>query len=319
MKRFLLALVACFSLGAALVAAPVRVVTLHSVLTEIVTEVGGPETAVTGLVRPGVDPHTFNPAPSDVRRLVQADIVFFSGFGLEPYLDKLVANSGTKARLVRAADAIPNPVHSSCRHAHHHHAYEEAADEPDHESDADHDADEDHEEFDPHWWHGLANVRAVTLQVRDALATLRPEAKAGFEARAAVYLEKIDALAAWAQQEVAVLPAARRCLVTNHDAFGYLVRDYGFTVHPLQGVNPEAEPNARELAELIDFIRREKIPAVFADNTENPKLLAAMIRETGAKLGGTLYADGLGAAGTPATTFADMYRHNLGTIVSALK
>ena len=315
MKRLLLSLVACFSLGAALVAAPVRVVTLHSVLTEIVAEVGGPEVSVVGLVRPGVDPHTFNPAPADVRRLAQAEIVFSSGFGLEPYLDKLVANSGTKARLVRAADAIPNPVHSSCRHAHDHHGHEADVDE--HEGAADH--DEDHEEFDPHWWHGLANVRAVTLQVRDALATLRPEAKAGFEARAAVYLGKIDALAAWAQQEVAVLPAARRKLVTSHDAFGYLVRDYGFTVHPLQGVNPEAEPNARELAELIDFIRHEKIPAVFADNTENPKLLAAMIRETGAKLGGMLYADGLGAAGTPATTFADMYRHNLSTIVSALK
>ena len=317
MKRLLLSLVACFSLGAALVAAPVRVVTLHSVLTEIVAEVGGPEVSAVGLIRPGVDPHTFNPAPADVRRLAQAEIVFSSGFGLEPYLDKLVANSGTKARLVRAAEAIPNPVHASCRHAHHHHEHEEASDDHDHESAAD--QDEDPEEFDPHWWHGLANVRAVTLQVRDALATLRPEAKAGFEARAAVYLGKIDALAGWAQQEVAVLPAARRCLVTNHDAFGYLVRDYGFTVHPLQGVNPEAEPNARELAELIDFIRHEKIPAVFADNTENPKLLAAMIRETGAKLGGTLYADGLGAAGTPATTFADMYRHNLGTIVSALK
>ena len=305
MKRLLLSLVACWSLAAALVASPVRVVTLHSVLTEVVAEVGGPEVSVVGLIQPGVDPHTFNPAPADVRRLAQAEIVFSSGFGLEPYLDKLVANSGTKARLVRAADVISNPVHSSCRHAH------------DHEGHDDH--GEDHEEFDPHWWHGLANVRAVTLQVRDALATLRPEAKTGFEARAAVYLGKIDALAAWAQQEVAVLPAARRCLVTNHDAFGYLVRDYGFTVHPLQGVNPEAEPNARELAELIDFIRHEKIPAVFADNTENPKLLAAMIRETGAKLGGTLYADGLGAAGTPATTFADMYRHNLGTIVSALK
>ena len=317
MKRLLLSLVACWSLAAALVASPVRVVTLHSVLTEVVAEVGGPEVSVVGLIQPGVDPHTFNPAPADVRRLAQAEIVFSSGFGLEPYLDKLVANSGTKARLVRAADAIPNPVHASCRHAHHHHEHEEASDDHDHESAAD--QDEDHEEFDPHWWHGLANVRAVTLQVRDALATLRPEAKAGFEVRAAVYLGKIDALAAWAQQEVAVLPAARRKLVTSHDAFGYLVRDYGFTVHPLQGVNPEAEPNARELAELIDFIRHEKIPAVFADNTENPTLLAAMIRETGAKLGGMLYADGLGAAGTPATTFADMYRHNLSTIVSALK
>ena len=139
------------------------------------------------------------------------------------------------------------------------------------------------------------------------------------ESRAAAYLAQLDALAAWAQTEIAALPPARRQLVTSHDAFGYLARDHGFTVHPLQGINPEAEPAARELGALIDLIRREHIPAVFVDNTENPRLLAAMLRETGAKLGGTLYADGLGAPGTPATTFAAMYRHNLHTLVSALK
>ena len=300
MHRLFLSLIACFTLTVPLAATPLRVVTLHSVLTEIVAEVGGTEVTVTGLIQPGVDPHTFNPTPLDVRRLAQAEIVFLSGFGLEPYLDKLVANSGTQARLVRACDAIRDPVHAACRHAQH-------------------DQDHDSAEIDQHWWHGLANMRAVTLQVRDALVAARPAAREALENRAAAYLAQLDALAAWAQTEIAALPPARRQLVTSHDAFGYLARDYGFTVHPLQGVNPEAEPNARELGALIDLIRRERIPAVFADNTENPKLLAAMLRETGAQLGGTLYADGLGAPGTPATTFAAMYRHNLHTLVSALK
>ncbi|MBI5382496.1 MAG: zinc ABC transporter substrate-binding protein [Opitutae bacterium] len=281
-----------------LAAAPLRVVTLHSVLTEIATEVGGPEVAVTALLKAGADPHTFNPAPTDVRTLAQAELILGSGFGLEPYLDKLVANSGTKARIALARAVIRETVPTACRHGGHAHT---------------------HEEIDPHWWHGLANVRAVTQLVRDQLAALRPAAAAQFAARATAYAARLDQLAAWAQTEIATLPPARRQLVTSHEAFGYLARDFGFTIHSLQGVNPEAEPSARALAALIDLIKRERIRAVFPDSTENPKLLAAMLRESGATLGGTLYADGPGGADTPAATFAGMYRHNLTTIVGALR
>jgi len=284
-------------LAASLGAAPLRVVTLHSVLTEIVTEVGGAEVTVTCLLRPGDDPHTFNPPPAEVRTLAQADLIVASGFGLEPFLDKLVANSGTKAPLVSVSSVIKDVVPSSGAHSREH-AQGEA---------------------DPHWWHSLANVRIATAYVRDRLSALRPAATTLFQARAAAYLGHLDELAAWAQTEVAQLPPARRQLVTSHDAFGYLARDYGFTVHPLQGISPEAEPSARDLGALIDLIKREHIRAVFVDNTENPKLLAAMLRESGAQLGGTLYADGLGPVGSPAATYAGMFRHNLTTIVEALR
>ena len=284
-------------LAATLGAAPLRVVTLHSVLTEIVTEVGGAEVTVTCLLRPGDDPHTFNPPPSDVRTLAQADLIVASGFGLEPFLDKLVANSGTKAQLVAVSSVIKDVVPlSGARSGGHAQG-----------------------EVDPHWWHSLANVRLATACVRDQLSTLRPAAGTLFQARATAYLSHLDELAAWAQAEVAQLPPARRQLVTSHDAFGYLARDYGFTVHPLQGISPEAEPSARDLGALIDLIKREHIRAVFADNTENPKLLAAMLRESGAQLGGTLYADGLGPVGSPAATYAGMFRYNLTTIVAALR
>jgi zinc/manganese transport system substrate-binding protein len=278
-------------------AAPLRVVTLHSVLTEIVATVGGPEVTVTGLLKSGDELHTFNPAPSDARALAQADLIVASGFGLEPYLDKLADNSGTKARRALVSAVVTDVVRST--EAHH--------------------AGEAQGEIDPHWWHSLTNVRRVTVLVCDELVALRPAAAPQFQARAAAYLAQLDALATWAQREIAQLPPARRQLVTSHDAFGYLARDYGFVVHPLQGISPEAEPNARDLAALIDFIKRERIRAVFPDNTENPKLLAAMLRESGAQIGGTLYADGLGPVGSPAATFAGMFRHNLSTIVGALK
>jgi zinc/manganese transport system substrate-binding protein len=282
---------------AALSAAPLRVVTLHSVLTEIVTEVGGDEVTVTCLLRPGDDPHTFNPPPAEVRTLAQADLIVASGFGLEPFLDKLVANSGTKAPLVSVSSVIKDVVPSSGAHAGAH----------------------TQGEVDPHWWHSLANVQFATACVRDQLSELRPAATPLFQARAAAYLARLDELAVWARAEVAQLPLARRQLVTNHDAFGYLARDYGFTVHPLQGISPEAEPSARDLGALIDLIKREHIRAVFVDNTENPKFLAAMLHESGAQLGGTLYADGLGPVGSPAATYAGMFHHNLRTIVEALR
>jgi ABC-type Zn uptake system ZnuABC Zn-binding protein ZnuA len=113
MKVFIVIIYWMGWLAATLGAAPLRVVTLHSVLTEIVTEVGGAEVTTTCLLRPGDDPHTFNPPPAEVRTLAQADLIVASGFGLEPFLDKLVANSGTKAQLVAVSSVIKDVVPSS--------------------------------------------------------------------------------------------------------------------------------------------------------------------------------------------------------------
>ncbi|MFA5265939.1 MAG: zinc ABC transporter substrate-binding protein [Opitutaceae bacterium] len=297
MKRFLPFLLLFAGLSA--FAGPLRVIALHSVLAEVAQEVGGGDVTVCCLMPVGADPHTFNPAPGDVRALSECDLVLASGFGLEPYLDKLVSNSGTKARVLLASSAIRDTVRSSdVERGHEGH---------------------DHGEIDPHWWNGISNIREMATAVCGELKRLRPAASSSFDARNAAYLARLDALAAWARAEVGALPRERRHLVTSHDAFGYLARDYGFEVHPLYGVSPEAEPDARALAALIDLIRRLKIRAVFVDNTENPKLLAAMLGESGAIVGGTLYADGLGAPGSPAATVEDMFRHNIATIVEALK
>lgn len=296
-KTLLFFVLACLCLRAA----PLRVVALHSVLGELARETAGAEVEMLCLVPGGVDPHTFNPTPSDVRALTKADLVLASGYDLEPYLDKLVANSGTKARLFLVSSVLKDPVHASAgTHAHDH-------------------SEHRHGELDPHWWHSIANLKTVTLAIADELKTLRPDEAPGIEARAEAYVKRLGALSAWVDAELKLLPSSRRQLVTSHDAFGYLARDYGFSLHPLNGLSPEAETDARSLAQLIDFIKREKVPAVFVDNTENPKLLAAMLKESGAKVGGTLYADGLGPKGSPAETVEGMFRHNIGTLVLALR
>lgn len=271
-------------------ARPLRVVALHSVLAECASRIGGDEVRVNCLVPAGSDPHTFNPSPEDATSIVDADLVLVSGFDLEPSFERLVANSGTKAVILRASDLIPNPVHSA----------------------------EDGGIADPHWWNSIGNIRVVAAAIGAELVRLRPASADDFRRHQAAYERSLSSLAVWADREVARLPADRRILVTNHDAFAYLARDYHFRIQPLLGLNPSAEPNPRELARLIDFIRAHHVRAVFADNTENPHLLETMLQESGAKLGGVLFADGLGPAGSGASTVESLFHHNLTTIVDAL-
>lgn len=290
-------------------AAPLKVVCLHSVLSEFAGELGGADIELVSLVPAGIDPHSFNPVPSDVRKLAAADVVLATGAGLEPWLDKLVRNSGFKGRLVEASDFVPPALRPDECSSGHGHGGELAGAAHDHA----------HHERDPHWWHGIAAARQVVAGIARAFSELRPELAPAFAARSARVDARLQSLASWATGYVEQLPRARRQLVTMHDAFGFLARELGFTVHALNGVSAEAETDAKSLARLIRLIQAEKIKAVFVDSTENPRLLANMLRESGAVNGGTLYADGLGVPEGPAGTYEAMYRHNLKTMVEALR
>lgn len=271
---------------------PLRVATLSTVLAEIAAKVGGSGVEVTNLVLPGVDPHTFNPSPADVRALVDADVVLASGLGLEGYLGRLTAGAGPRGRVIEVGDALPLVL-----------AVPGAGSAG---------------EKDPHWWHSIGNMVLATDLVRREFSRARPASAVAFAANAGAYRARLEALAAWASAQVAALPPGRRQLVTSHDAFGYFARDYGFTVHAINGLSTESEADARHLAALIDLIRREGIRAVFAESSANPRLVANLLDETGVRLGGTLYADGLGPPGSGAETYEAMYRHNVIAIVGAL-
>ena len=285
-----LGLAACAAAGAPEQSRPLRVVTLSTVLTEVARAVGGTEADVTGLVLPGVDPHSFNPSPADIRAVVDADLVLASGLNLEAYLDRLVAAAGPGRRVVAVGDSLPLVLS----------------------------APGDGGEKDPHWWHSIADMVAAVDRVRAEFTRLRPGSADLFARNAAAYAAGLQGLRAWVSAEVALLPPARRELVTSHDAFGYFAHDYGFTVHPINGLSTESEADARHLAGLVDLIRRERIPAIFVESSANPRLVENLLGETGARLGGTLYADGLGPPGSGAESYEAMYRRNVSTIVGAL-
>jgi zinc/manganese transport system substrate-binding protein len=267
---------------------PLRVAALGTVLAEIAGQVGGEAVRVDSLIRPGVDPHSFDPSPAEMRLLVDADLVLASGLGLEGYLGRLAARLGPGGRVASVGDALPEAITGPGG------------------------------ERDPHWWQSVRATEHAVETVRAALAAARPGEAAGLAARARAYGDRLRTLDAWVAAQVAAVPPERRQLVTSHDAFAYFARDYGFTVHALSGLSTEGEADARHVAALIDLIRRDHIRAIFAESSVNPRLVANLTEETGARPGGTLYGDGLGPPGSGADTYEAMIRHNVRTLVEAL-
>ena len=278
-----------------------KIASFSTVLTEIAQEVGGTHVDVAGLVKPGQDPHEYQPSPSDLKEAGEAKLVLLSGKHLEHYLDKVQEATGGKAEAIAVGDSLPTLKLKA------------APDEPEAKAAADPNGMID----DPHWWNSVSNVEKATTIVRDVLIKLDPADREDYEKNANAYLAKLDTLNKWAKRKVAELPRDKRKLVTSHDAFQYLAKDYGFKIYAIEGVSTETEPSNRHVAELIDNIKSQQVKAIFLESTLNPKVSREITRETGAKIGGTLYADGLGAG--DGMTYEGMVRHNILTIVDALK
>jgi zinc/manganese transport system substrate-binding protein len=273
----------------------VKVIASFSILADLVKNVGGERVDVAALVGPGSDAHVFAPTPADARKVAQARLVVVNGLGFEGWLDRLVKAAGGKATVAVATKGL------KARKA------------------GDGHGQEDHgHDVDPHAWQAVANVKLYVGNIRDALAAADPGGAAAYRANAAAYGAKLDALETEVRSAVAKIPAARRKIITNHDAFGYFEAAYGIQFVAPQGVATDSEPSARDVARIISQIRRQKIPAVFLENVSDPRLMQRIAKETGAKIGGTLYSDALTEANGPAPTYIDLIRHNVVTLTGAL-
>ena len=251
---------------------------------------------MTGLVGPGIDPHTYEPTPEHIKTVARAALILASGRHLEHYVPKLQQSAGTGSVLLEVGNLLPVRKMK-----------EEVAESGEKEKWIE----------DPHWWHSIENMKRATQETGRALTALDPDGKAVYAHNAKCYSVRLDALQHWARKEIALLPRDRRKLVTSHDAFQYFAADYGFTIHPVQGVSTEDEPSSQKVARLIETIKREQVKAVFFESLENPKVMREITKESGAVVGGELYADGLGTG--EASTYEGMFRHNVQTIVNALK
>ena len=273
-----------------------RVSSFSTVLTEIAEQVGGDRVAVTSHVKPGVDPHEYEPKPADLKAVGEAKVVLLSAKHMEGYVGKLKESTGTKGALVEVGDKFDS-LKMKPEKGHEGHAH--ASDE------------------DPHWWHSIGNMRKAVEVVRDALIKASPADTATFKDNAAKYQGRLGALQKWVKAEIAKLPRDQRKLVTSHDAFQYFARENGFEIFAIEGLSSADQPSSKKVGEIIATIKAQGVKAIFAEKIENPKVLKEITRESGAKMGGELYADGLGEG--DAATYEGMYRHNVGTIVKALQ
>ncbi|MBT3040230.1 MAG: metal ABC transporter substrate-binding protein [Candidatus Thiodiazotropha sp. (ex Ctena orbiculata)] len=308
---FAFGLVSLFGPGTARADVLINVVASFSILGDMVQQVGGDRVHVTTLVGPGGDAHVYQPTPADARSVAETKLLIVNGLGFEGWMDRLTEASGYKGRVVTAtAGIVPLKMEEA-----------EKQHEAEHEKDTEEygQADHDYGGIDPHAWQSLANAQIYVRNIAEGLAAVDPAGAETYRSNAARYLKEIDVVEAQVREAVASLPVERRKVVTSHDAFGYFSAAYGIEFHAPVGVSTEVEASAGDVARLIRQIKKEKILAVFVENISDRRLLDQIIRETGARIGGTLYSDALSKADGPAGSYLGMMRHNIRVLVAAVR
>jgi ABC-type Zn uptake system ZnuABC Zn-binding protein ZnuA len=282
----------------------VKAVATTTQIGDFVKNVGGERVELYTIMKPGADAHTFEPTAEDSKALANAQIIFYNGVELEGWYDKTVKASGTKATQVNMSDGA-----ILLAFAHEHAPGDTKAEE------------HEHGEYDPHIWFSTDNAKIMVNNIAVNLGRLDAEGKATYEANAKKYTEQLDALTSEIKTMVATIPQDRRKLVTNHEAFGYFADQFKLKVVGaiIPSFDTNAEPSAQQIAELVKKIRDQKVPAVFAENSLNPKLAEQIAKEANVKVFTNLYSDSLGATGTDGDTYLKMMLANAKTIVNGLK
>jgi len=279
--------------------APKRVVASFSILADLTGRIGEGRITVRALAGPDQDLHGFEPRPSDIQAVAQADVMVINGLGLEGWAERIAAAAGFKGVAIVASRGV---VALKTGHKHGPGA-----------------AAHSHGAFDPHAWQDVANAKRYAANIRDGLSTADPAGRAAYAAGATRLMAELDALDAEIRAMLAAIPRERRRAVTSHEAFAYFADAYGVDLLAVAGTWRDAEPSARELAALTAQVKRQNIRALFLENAGNNAALRALASETGVAIGGSLYADALSAPGGPADSYIAMMRHNARTIAAALR
>ena len=281
-------------------AEPYKIVCTVGMITDIVGNLAGDYAEVEGIIGEGIDPHLYKPTRGDVIKLSQADVVFYNGLLLEGEMTDVLVGIASKGKLVKAVteailvetDYLLQKVDGS--------AY-----------------------TDPHVWMDVSGwLRAIPV-VAETLAVYDPENAEAYRIKATVYAEQLEALDAYAKEAMSTIPESQRVLVTAHDAFQYLGRAYGIEVRGIQGISTESEAGVRDLEDLVDFIVERQIPAVFVESSVADKNVRALVEGARARghaviIGGSLFSDAMGKAGTYEGTYIGMIDSNVTTITNAL-
>lgn len=272
-----------------------RVVCTTTMIADLAGQIAGDAAAVTGIMRVGEDPHVYEVRPRDMQTIAGADLVLVNGLHLESTLGQVIEHNAAPEKVVRLAES-PRivPLESE--------AFRGAP--------------------DPHCWFNVGYFKVYAERTRDALIQADGKSAETYRRRADRYLRELTELDEWVKVQIATIPRERRAMVTSHDAFQYFGQAYAIDVYAVIGISTEQQPRPRDIARLESIVRERGVRALFIETSVSQTLnnmVRKIARATGARIGGTLYSDSLGSPDGPAATYIDMVRHNVRTVVEALR
>jgi len=280
-------------------AAPLKVVATTGMVADLVRQVGGERVDVDGLMGAGVDPHLYKASAQDVVKMQRADVVFYNGLILEGKMgDLLTRIARSKGGVYALSESLPEEQLLSPKEFAGHH--------------------------DPHVWLDVSLWARCVDTVAEGLAAKDPDGAAFYAERAAAVRASLAELHAWALAKAAELPREKRILITSHDAFNYFGRAYGFEVVGLQGISTVTEAGLADMARMVDLIKARGARAIFVESSVPPQAIQRIAADAGVRVGGELFSDAMGTPGQiehgyDLGTYNGMIRHNLNTIVEALR
>lgn len=308
MKRFLGMIIACFlmfgivgcstSTTSPSKGEKIIVTTTIAQIADIVKNVGGEHVEVISLMGPGTDPHLYQASQGDIKKLHDADIIFYNGLHLEGKMNEIFEKMMDEKPTYAVAERIPENMLKK--------------------------SGQDSSAHDPHVWFDITLWKYAVLAVQEGLSEIDPKHSADFEKNTEKYVQELDTMHQYALDKISEIPEQRRVLVTAHDAFNYFGDAYGLEVMGLQGLSTDSEYGLKDVQSLVDTLVKRNIKAVFIESSISERSINAVVEGSKKKghvvtIGGELYSDAMGEEGSETGTYLGMFKKNIDTIVSALK
>lgn len=289
MKKRLTILI-CLSVVLSAIAQPPQktVVATASIFADMAENIAGGHVTIKSIVPIGGDPHIYEPTPADARLVANADLILKNALTFEGWLDQLIASANTKAKVVTITEGV-EAIHAAHKNS-----------------------------SDPHAWMSAANGLIYIENIKNALVELDPANREVYEFNHGVYRKQLEELDAYIFNEVKKIPEPRRILITSHDAFEYFGKRYGLRLESVLGISTDAEAQTSDMQRLAKVIQESGVPAVFIETTVNPKLLEQIAADNKVRIGGKLFSDSIGEAGSDAPSYYQMLKYNCDTVVKAL-
>ena len=263
-----------------------EVVTSFSILEDITKELGGEHINIINLVPRNNDAHMYIPTPSDAAAIDKADLIIFNGLGFEGWIYRLLEDAGGRGVQLNASRGVDFIMNDN--------------------------------EVDPHAWQSFQNIKIYVTNISEMLIILMPQFSEYLLNRQKVYLKKLDDLENELNGKISKISISKRIVVTSHDAFGYLGREFNIKFLAPQGFSLDVEATAKDVAAVVDQIRNEQVSAIFVENINNPKLLNTIAKEANVEVGGRLYSDALSEIDGLANSYLNMMQHNIQSIIKSL-